>query len=94
MENKYYLRIEDNSFGFVIEGIHEIKEADIVILNEDYKLFFNLQSQGKQFGLKEVPTGTGLFDYLEEYIQDVVVDTTPSTEDRIKALEMALLEVL
>lgn len=94
MEDKYYLRIEDNSFGFVIEEIHDIKETDIPVSNEDYDKFFKLQSQGKEFRLKETPTGTGLFDYIEEYTSEVIADNTPTTEERLKALEMALLEVL
>ena len=72
MKNKYYLRIEDNNFGFLVEGIHEIKETDIPITYEDYTTFFNYQSEGKQFKLKEIPAGSGLFDYVEEYIPEVV----------------------
>jgi len=94
MKKNYYLRIEDNNFGFVLEEIHNIKETDIPITDEDYNKFFELQSKGKQFRLKEMPTGAGLFDYVEEYIPEVIVDPTPSTEDRLRALEMALLEVL
>lgn len=92
----YYLRIDNNKkdFGFVVEGIHEIVEQDKAISNEDYNIFFELQDQGKQFKLKSTPTGNTLFDYVEEYIPEVIIDTTPTEEDRIKALEMALLEVL
>lgn len=68
----YYLRIENDSFGFVIEGIHEITELDKLITNEDYDRFFKLQSQGKQFRLKENATGNTLFDYIEEYVPKVV----------------------
>ena len=91
---QYYLRIEDNSFGFVVESIHEIKETDIQITNEEYGKFFELQSKGKQFRLKETPTGYTLFDYVEEYIPEIIEDTTPSIDERLKALEMAMLEVL
>lgn len=94
MENKYYLRIEDEEFGFVVDGIHKITEKDIPLLYDDYATFKTLQNQGKTFRLKEKSTGNRLFDYVEEYVQEVIVDTTPTTEDRIKALEMALLEVL
>lgn len=68
----YYLRIENDCFGFVIEGIHEITELDKLITNEDYDRFFKLQSQGKQFRLKENATGNTLFDYIEEYVPKVV----------------------
>ena len=94
MENQYYLRIENNVFTFVVDGIHEIKESDIKITDLDYNTFFELQSNGKQFRLKEKATGNKLFDYVEEYKTEIIVDTTPTSEDRIKALEMALLEVL
>ena len=94
MEDRYYLRIEGDTFGFTVEGIHDIKEADIKIAQEEYDKFFKLQSEGKQFRLKEMPAGTGLFDYIEEYIPEVIVDNIPTVEDRIKALEMVLLEVL
>lgn len=94
MENQYYLKIVNDNFGFLIKGIHDIEVTDIPITTEDYDNFFELQSQGKQFRLKEIPTGIGLFDYIEEYIPEVIVDNTPTTEDRLKALEMALLEVL
>lgn len=72
MPDKKYLRIENNNFVYVIEGIHEIKETDIEITNEEYNMFFELQSKGKQFRLKEMPKGNKLFDYIEEYIPEVV----------------------
>lgn len=73
-ENKYYIRIEKGCFGFVVSGIHVILDTDIAITNEDYNRFFDLQEQGKQFRLREISTGTGLFDYIEEYTPEVIVD--------------------
>lgn len=68
---QFYLRILDNnSFGFVNDSIHEILERDIRITSEDHKIFLELQSEGKQFKLKEIPTGKELFDYIEEYIPE------------------------
>ncbi|MDU2680047.1 hypothetical protein [Clostridium sp.] len=78
---KYYLRIENNNFEFLLEGIHEIKESDKLILNDDYILFFELQSKGKQFRLKEIPTGNTLFDYIEEYIPEVLEVTSEVGQD-------------
>lgn len=72
MGDKYYLRIENDDFGFLVKGMHEIKESDIPILYEDYNNFFELQGQGKQFKLKVMPTGNGLFDYIEEYEPEVI----------------------
>lgn len=81
----YYLRIEENNFGFVLEGLHEIKETDISITNADYDMFFDLQAKGKQFRLKEVPTGKELFDYVEEYTPEInQVDPVPSETDILK----------
>lgn len=81
----YYLRIEENNFGFVLEELHEIKETDISITNEDYYMFFDLQAKGKQFRLKEVPTGKELFDYVQEYTPEVTpIDPVPSETDILK----------
>lgn len=85
MENKYYLRIEDNNFGFLVEDIHTIKDRDIRISNEDYKTFFELQSKGKQFRLKDKPTGNELFDYIEEYTPEITpIDPVPNETDILK----------
>jgi hypothetical protein len=35
-----YLRIENDTFGFVIDGINEIVETDIVIADPEYNDFF------------------------------------------------------
>lgn len=94
---KRYLSIlnkEENQFGFKDET-DKILDEDIQIKNEDYDLFFEKKSTGKQFRLKENPTGKGLFDYIEEYTLEVIeVPTKPTELERIAALEMALLEVL
>lgn len=92
--DKYYLRIEDNSFGFLAKDVNVIKESDIAIEESDYKLFFELQSKGKQFRLKEVPTGTGLFDYVEEYIPEVIEDPKkPGAEDYLLSLEYRISKI-
>lgn len=96
MENKYFVRIQECNFGFVVEGIHPIDEsADHAISNEDYDKFFELQSKGKQFRVKENPTGDALFDLVEEYIPEAVpAPVNISTEERLEALEMVMLELL
>ena len=66
----YYIRIENDNFGFVVEGIHTILETDIKISYEDYNKFFELQSKGKQFRVKNV-NGEGLFEILAEYIPEI-----------------------
>ena len=96
MENNYYLRIQEQKFGFIVEGIHDIDETiDYKVTNEDYKTFFNLQSEGKQFRVKEVATGETLFDLIEEYTPEPIeIPVTVSLEERIEALETLMLEVL
>ena len=64
----YYLRINGDEFGFVLEKVHEIKENDISITKKEHSEFFRLQEKGKEFKLKKNPTGNGLFDYIEEMI--------------------------
>lgn len=59
-----YLVIDGENFGFDTEG------NNIHIKDEDYNLFFDMQNEGKQFKLKEIPTGKELFDYIEEYIPE------------------------
>ena len=96
MENNYYVRIQEQKFGFIVEGIHDIEETiDHAITNEDYKTFFDLQSEGKQFRVKEVATGETLFDLIEEYTPEPIeMPVTVSLEERIEALETLMLEVL
>ena len=96
MENNYYVRIQEQKFGFIVEGIHDIDETiDYKVTSEDYKTFFDLQSEGKQFRVKEAPTGETLFDLIEEYTPEPIeVPVTVSLEERIEALETLMLEVL
>lgn len=97
MQDKYYLRVEDNGdFGFVVDGIHEIKETDIKITEDDYNTFFLMQSQGKQFKSKKNPTGNSLFDYIEEYIPEPIeVKLELGAEDYLLDLEyrVSLIEL-
>ena len=96
MENNYYVRIQEQKFGFIVEGIHDIDETiDHKVTNEDYNTFFDLQSEGKQFRVKETPTGETLFDLIEEYTPEPIeMPVTVSLEERIEALETLMLEVL
>lgn len=95
---QYYLRIENNTFGFLVEELHEIKETDILITNDDYNTFFELQSQGKQFRVKQIPTGETLFDYIEEYILEVIEEVLEQgidefmleTDFRLSKLELGV----
>lgn len=72
----YYLRIIDEyNFGFVISDIHDILETDIPITNEEYKDFFD-NHNGKNFRVKN-RNGTKLFDIIEEYTKEIVIEKTP-----------------
>lgn len=67
-ENKWYFRsLGNRDFGFVEEIDGGILETDIPITEEEHQKFFELNSQGKEFREKEVHTGVGLFDLIEEY---------------------------
>ncbi len=95
MEDKYYLRVQNGTFGFVIEGIHEIVGTDIEVTIEDYNQFFKMQNEGKQFRLKATSTGDGLFDFVEEYVpEQIIIHQNPTTEERLAALEAALMGVI
>lgn len=77
--NKYFIRIENDKFVFVVDGIHTIDETiDKAVTQEEYNKFFELQSKGKQFRIKDNPTGTSLFDYIEEYIPEPLPPAPPS----------------
>lgn len=89
MENKYYLRIEGDSFGFVTTENHEILETDIKITSEDYEEFFNLQTNGVEFKLRQEPIGNTLFDYIEEYDSTQNISFTPN---KLEMLEEQLLQ--
>lgn len=83
----YYIRIENENFGFVVDDIHTILYTDIKISDEDYSRFFDLQYKGKQFRIKN-PNGTTLFEIVEEYIptfENTGTDTT--LEERVDNLE-------
>lgn len=85
--DKYYLRINGSTFGFLLKGYNEIKETDIEISKEDHSRFLELQTEGKQFRVRSVPTGTTLFDYLEEYVLETTVGDSLTLEERVVELE-------
>lgn len=74
----YYLRINEDEFGFAIEGVNNILSTDISILKDDYNLFFEKQREGVQFRLKEEITGSSLFDYIEPFEREYKAQ--PKTE--------------
>lgn len=88
--NRYYIRINGQEFGFLVDGIHDIDEKiDCEVTQEDYDRFFELQSEGKQFRLKEVATGETLFDLIEEYIPSA--DNTARPPSQLELLQEEVL---
>lgn len=84
--NKYYLRILENGFTFLLKGFHEEKdflESDIPIKEEEY-LRWNNECSYKRFRIKDNPTGTSLFDYIEEYIPEPLPPAPPSETELLK----------
>ncbi|WP_195948105.1 hypothetical protein [Paraclostridium bifermentans] len=58
----YFRLYENGKFSFTVEEFK--KDGDILISQKDYDEFHELQSQGKQFRVKDV-TKTSLFEILE-----------------------------
>lgn len=95
---QYYFRpLENKNYTFAVEGIHEIKETDIPISIEDYEMWKNTNGIAKLYRLKETSTGNTLFDYIEEYIPEVVEAVEPGIEEialdheyRISKLELGV----
>lgn len=88
MGKQHYLRIlKDNKFTFVLAGYNEILETDIPVSEEDFTEYLNTKDIIKHYRLKGTTTGTGLFDYLEEYTPEILI--APPTE-----LELLQEEVL
>lgn len=58
----YFRLYENGEFSFIVEELK--KDGDILISQKDYDKFHELQSQGKQFKVKD-STKTNLFEILE-----------------------------
>lgn len=90
---KVYLRIlENNEFGFMVEGINQdIRESDIEITTADYNTFFENINIGKHYRLvNPLPGDGGLFDYLEEYVPEE--EPLPLTD--LQQTQLALAEAI
>lgn len=92
----FYLRIEDGSFGFAVDGVHVITKTDIPITDEEYAEFFRRQGVGECFRLKkERPESGGLFDYIEPFEMEQPEHTTTPFEEleqENQQLKLALAE--
>ncbi|NZA39869.1 hypothetical protein [Eubacterium callanderi] len=94
----FYLRIEDGSFGFAVDGVHVITKTDIPITDEEYAEFFRRQGVGECFRLKkERPESGGLFDYIEPFEMEQPEHTTTPFEEleqENQQLKLALAEAI
>lgn len=75
----YFRLYENGEFSFTVEEFK--KDGDILIPKEDYEKFQELQSQGKQFKIKD-PTKNNLFEILEVIDNDHVFNK--SENDSLK----------
>lgn len=77
---KYLFTVHDNNtFGFKDDSINNILSGDIKITDDIYTHFFELQSQGKQFKIKDM-NGTSFDDIFEEYTPEPVPHVPTETE--------------
>ncbi|KYN77186.1 hypothetical protein A0J52_10010 [Clostridium sporogenes] len=66
-----YIFVNEDGFGFKDPEINEILEKDVQISDEIYNTFFKLQSDGKQFKIKEI-NGLTFWDIFDEVIPEPV----------------------
>lgn len=78
---------------FFLSDTNEGFEVSKELTEEVYSELESNRKLGKVYRLKNI-NGATFEEIFEEYIPEIVIDNTPTMEDRIKALEMALLEVL
>lgn len=84
----YYIFQNGDYFGFKCNEIHEITESDVLISDEIYQQFFDLQSSGKSFRVKNI-NGTTFEDMFEEY----VLEYEETTADKLLRLNNRLTEI-
>lgn len=82
---KYIYTLEDGSFGFKDSELNTIKETNVPIDNGTYNKFFELQSQGKQFKIRNINGET--FEEIFEEIIPEPVEETPQEPSPIEKLQ-------
>lgn len=94
----YYITICENGFGFKTPDIHIITEEDKCISDDIYNRFFEEQSQGKSFKLKDI-NGETFEEIFEEYqptnddLEEQQLSETDELKQRIAKLE-TMVEML
>ena len=84
----YYIFQNGDDFGFKSDDIHEITESDILINDEIYQQFFDIQSGGRSLRVKNI-NGTTFEEIFEEY----VIEYKETTEDKLLRLNNRLTEI-
>ncbi len=93
---KRYLRIQDGDFYFILEGMTEVFDSDILLGDEELVKYFELQSLGKEFRVKSIPTGKDLFGIIEEYVPDIpkLPPAPPSETELLKEEALNQSEIM
>ena len=94
----YYITICEDGFGFKVPDIHIITDKDKYISDEIYNRFFEEQSQGKSFRIKDINGSTfeEIFEEYQltnEYLEEQQLSETDELKQRIAQLE-AIVETL
>lgn len=84
----YYIFQNGNDFGFKCDEIHEITESDVLISDEIYQRFFELQSSGKMLRVKNI---NGVI--FEEIFEEYVLEYKATKEDKLIRLNSRLTEI-
>ncbi len=82
-ELKYIFINNDGTFGFKDKEINTILETDILISDDIYNKFFEMQSQGKYFRIKNLQ-GITFEEIFEEVIPEPILPAEPSEIDKLK----------
>lgn len=82
----YYVFKNKSGFGFKVDGIHKILDTDVPITEENYNKFFELQSQGKQFKIKDMYSA--IFNEIFEEVIPAPIQTSqqPTVQDLQKQI--------
>ena len=84
----YYIFQNGDDFGFKCDEIHEITEFDVLISDELYQQFFDVQSSGKLLRVKDINGVT-----FEEIFEEYVIKYEETKEDRLIRLNNRLTEI-
>lgn len=80
---KYLFIDEAGDYGFKVSGIHDINDDDVELDEAIYERFFQEQSSGKSFILKDI-NGTTFEEIFEEIIPGPPVVDDPTELELLK----------